>query len=672
MEQYQIKKRNGDLEMFELAKIKSAIKRTFDSCDRNYQDSIIELLAIKSIANAETKVKDSVLSVEDIQDSVESTLMSLGYEDVAKSYILYRKQHEKARKAKETVLDYKKTINSYINVEDWRVKENSTVIYSLGGLILNNSGTVTANYWLSEIYDDEIANAHRNCDIHIHDLSMLSGYCAGWSLKQLIKEGLGGVPGKITSGPASHLSTLCNQMVNFLGCFTDDTRIILSNGTKPTIREMLDSGETEWVVKSYDPKTNKVIDSKFDNLHKTRTVEEYIEIEFDDGDIVKCTTDHKFYTYNRGWVEAKDLTESDDVANLENRKYIVYKVTNDQTGDFYIGSHITFNKNDDYIGSGAYITNNKDKYTFTKTILKEVYNREDLRQWEKYFIELYKDDDKCQNKVHGLNRGFDNINNDIGMFEKDTLLGFCVYKQNKAWYVTNPDILGLLSDNGFIICKPEDIYNDGEKDYHVSEICGIPNMKPGMLSIDYYNCGMLNKHHTKETKKKMSISLEKDSVERGRHISEGINKIGLDGLTSAQRTQRRIGRDGLTHHQRIMKKQMESGTNNFVRNNPNYIICDNGYSIPHNSNMKRVRAGTHNFQITTNMGCHNKTLPKRIDQLMHFFKSSIWDVSNQSFIQFCTEYPDWTGKFNYEGFLYTIRKAIERNNLDVVIVGGVL
>lgn len=222
MEQYQIKKRNGDLEMFELAKIKSAIKRTFDSCDRNYQDSIIELLAIKSIANAETKVKDSVLSVEDIQDSVESTLMSLGYEDVAKSYILYRKQHEKARKAKETVLDYKKTINSYINVEDWRVKENSTVIYSLGGLILNNSGTVTANYWLSEIYDDEIANAHRNCDIHIHDLSMLSGYCAGWSLKQLIKEGLGGVPGKITSGPASHLSTLCNQMVNFIGCLQNE------------------------------------------------------------------------------------------------------------------------------------------------------------------------------------------------------------------------------------------------------------------------------------------------------------------------------------------------------------------------------------------------------------------------------------------------------------------
>ena len=219
---YQIKKRSGDLELFELGKIKSAIVRTFESCNRSYQDSIIETLAIKSVANAEKKVKDNILSVEDIQDSVESILMGYGYEDVSKAYILYRKQHEKARNAKETVLDYKKTIEGYTKAQDWRVKENSTVTYSLGGLILGNSGAVTANYWLSEIYDDEIANAHRNCDFHIHDLSLLSPYCAGWSLKQLIKEGLGGVPGKITSKPAKHLSTLCNQMVNFLGCLQNE------------------------------------------------------------------------------------------------------------------------------------------------------------------------------------------------------------------------------------------------------------------------------------------------------------------------------------------------------------------------------------------------------------------------------------------------------------------
>lgn len=219
---YQIKKRSGELELFELSKIKSAIKRTFDSCNRNYQESIIETISIKSVADAETKIKDNVLNVEDIQDSVEKVLMTYGYEDVAKAYILYRKQHERVRNAKDTLLNYKKTIEGYKNKDDWRVKENSTVTYSLGGLILNNSGAMVANYWLSEIYDEEIANAHRNCEMHIHDLSFLSAYCAGWSLRQLIQEGLGGVPGKISSDPASHLSTLCNQMVNFIGILQNE------------------------------------------------------------------------------------------------------------------------------------------------------------------------------------------------------------------------------------------------------------------------------------------------------------------------------------------------------------------------------------------------------------------------------------------------------------------
>lgn len=214
---YQIKKRSGDLELFELSKIKAAIKRTFDSCNRNYQESIIETISIKSVADAETKITDNVLNVEDIQDSVEKVLMTYGYEDVAKAYILYRKQHERNRNAKNTLLDYKKTIEGYTQGVDWRVKENSSIEYSLGGLILANSGAITANYWLSEIYDDEIANAHKNCDIHIHDLSMLSGYCGGWSLKTLIKEGFNGVRKKISSRPSKHLSTICNQMINFLG-----------------------------------------------------------------------------------------------------------------------------------------------------------------------------------------------------------------------------------------------------------------------------------------------------------------------------------------------------------------------------------------------------------------------------------------------------------------------
>ncbi len=153
---------------------------------------------------------------------MEEVLIKAGYSDVAKAYILYRRQREKLRRVETTMLDYKKVVDNYLKVNDWRVKENSTVTYSVGGLILSNSGAITANYWLSEIYDDEIANAHRNADIHIHDLSMLTGYCAGWSLKQLIQEGLGGIPGKITSSPAKHLSTLCNQMVNFLGIMQNE------------------------------------------------------------------------------------------------------------------------------------------------------------------------------------------------------------------------------------------------------------------------------------------------------------------------------------------------------------------------------------------------------------------------------------------------------------------
>ncbi len=219
---YQVKKRDDKVVDFDISKISSAIKRAFDASNVEYNDDIIDLLALKVSADFAKKVKDGIVAVEDIQDSVESVLIQAGYTEVSKSYILYRKQREKIRNMKSTILDYKDLVNSYLKVEDWRVKENSTVTYSVGGLILSNSGAITANYWLSEIYDKEIADAHKNADIHIHDLSMLTGYCAGWSLKQLIQQGLGGVPGKITSAPASHLSTLCNQMVNFLGIMQNE------------------------------------------------------------------------------------------------------------------------------------------------------------------------------------------------------------------------------------------------------------------------------------------------------------------------------------------------------------------------------------------------------------------------------------------------------------------
>ena len=215
-------KRNGDVHDFTMNKISDAIIKAFNATDVQFNNDIVDLLALRVVADFQPKVKDGAIHVEDIQDSVEKTLEHAGFAEAAKAFILYRKQREKMRNMKSTILDYKDVVNSYVKVEDWRVKENSTVTYSVGGLILSNSGAVTANYWLSEIYDQEIAEAHRNADIHIHDLSMLTGYCAGWSLKQLITEGLGGVTGKITSAPAAHLSVLCNQMVNFLGIMQNE------------------------------------------------------------------------------------------------------------------------------------------------------------------------------------------------------------------------------------------------------------------------------------------------------------------------------------------------------------------------------------------------------------------------------------------------------------------
>ena len=219
---YRVKKRDNKIVDFDISKITGAIQLAFEACETNTNQSIIDFLALKVTADFAGKVKDDLIAVEDIQDSVESVLIQAGYADVAKAFILYRRQREKLRNVKGTLVDYKTIVDDYLKINDWRVKENSTVTYSVGGLILSNSGAITANYWLSEVYDKEIAEAHRNADIHIHDLSMLTGYCAGWSLKQLIKEGLGGVTGKITSAPAKHLATLCNQMVNFLGIMQNE------------------------------------------------------------------------------------------------------------------------------------------------------------------------------------------------------------------------------------------------------------------------------------------------------------------------------------------------------------------------------------------------------------------------------------------------------------------
>ena len=217
-----VKKRDGSIVDFELKKIMEAMSKAFSAEHVNITDDILERLALRVSSEMQPKVKDDVIEVEDIQDAVEVVLIESGYVPVARSYMDYRKKHEELREMKNTELNYAKVVDNYLKINDWRVKENSTVTYSVGGLILSNSGAVTANYWLSQVYDKEIADAHRNADMHIHDLSMLTGYCAGWSLKQLIQEGLGGVAGKITSSPARHLMTLCNQMVNFLGIMQNE------------------------------------------------------------------------------------------------------------------------------------------------------------------------------------------------------------------------------------------------------------------------------------------------------------------------------------------------------------------------------------------------------------------------------------------------------------------
>ena len=228
----QVVKRSGEIEIYDRIKIYNAINKAFaaapGSSDKTGTSTAAQIENIT--ARVETLITEmmstrhphSIPAIEEIQDLVESALIEAKETTVAKAYILYRARHEAMRDLKKLMLDIDGTMDGYLKQSDWRVNENANVNYSLGGLILHNSGSITANYWLKNIYPEEIADAHRNADFHIHDLSMFSGYCAGWSLRQLIAEGLGGVSDKITSKPAKHLSTLIQQAVNFLGCLQNE------------------------------------------------------------------------------------------------------------------------------------------------------------------------------------------------------------------------------------------------------------------------------------------------------------------------------------------------------------------------------------------------------------------------------------------------------------------
>ena len=219
-------KRSGEIARYDRSKIEKAIGKAIEATKKikdpdkasMLTDLVEEKLRIEMAGNR----AHSIPAIEEIQDIVESVLIEQKEVEVAKAYILYRARHEAVRDAKNLMVDINKTMDGYLGQSDWRVNENANVNFSLGGLILHNSGTITANYWLNNIYSKEVAEAHKTAAFHIHDLSMFSGYCAGWSLRQLIVEGLGGVPDKITSTPATHLSTLVNQIVNFLGIMQNE------------------------------------------------------------------------------------------------------------------------------------------------------------------------------------------------------------------------------------------------------------------------------------------------------------------------------------------------------------------------------------------------------------------------------------------------------------------
>lgn len=334
----QVIKRDGKSVKFNLKKIVSAIRRAGESSGEFGYDEALDLTndVIQKFDGKEEA------SVEEIQDAVEDVLSESGYKKTAKAYILYREQHSKLRNDNVVMVDAIKSIDDYLDRSDWRVNANANQGYSLGGMILNTSGKVTANYWLSHVYPKEAGEGHRNGDIQIHDLDMLSSYCTGWSLRSLLQEGFNGVPGKVESNPPKHLGSALGQMVNFWGCFTDDTRIRKSDFSSISFREIIDQGIEELEVLSYNDNSDMLEPAIMNNFHKTRTVDQTIELTFEGDKKVRCTLDHKFWVWDKNWVEAKDLTEDDDIACLGvgesiSTKLVSKKIIN-ETKDVYCGT----------------------------------------------------------------------------------------------------------------------------------------------------------------------------------------------------------------------------------------------------------------------------------------------------------------------------------------------
>ena len=220
-------KRDGSVRAFDAARIASALSRAGhasgelgdDEALRLTSEAVLPALAAQVSAPGAPPLTPHV---EQVQDLVEAALFAAGHRRTLRAYTVYREQHRKLRDAKRTLVDVEASVSEYLQQRDWRVNANANQGYSLGGLILNVSGKVIANYWLDHVYPPEAGQAHRQADIHIHDLDMLSGYCAGWSLRTLLHEGLNGVPGKVEAGPPKHLSSAVGQIVNFLGTLQNE------------------------------------------------------------------------------------------------------------------------------------------------------------------------------------------------------------------------------------------------------------------------------------------------------------------------------------------------------------------------------------------------------------------------------------------------------------------
>ncbi len=216
-----VTKRDGTLAPFDSSKIYNAINKA-GTTTGEFGEQESWLLTAQVLKVLKHKFSESLPSIEQIKDIVEQVLISSNYFATAKAYILYRDKRNRSREDHKVMVDVESSINEYLEKLDWRINENANQGYSNGGLILNVSGKVTANYWLSHVYPANVGEAHRNGDIHIHDLSMLAAYCAGWSLKNLLHEGFNGVPGKAEAGPAKHLSAAVGQMVNFMGTLQNE------------------------------------------------------------------------------------------------------------------------------------------------------------------------------------------------------------------------------------------------------------------------------------------------------------------------------------------------------------------------------------------------------------------------------------------------------------------